>query len=94
MAVTSEQLEMGYKKIHRWCQFELRQFTKDAQLEVSQTMREAVKRLGKRPVFLEWVLLIYPRRVLLIFLNHTLSPHHYDLISPVLLASSTIITFF
>jgi hypothetical protein len=28
----------------------LRQFTKDAHLEVSATMREAVKRLRERPV--------------------------------------------
>ncbi|RSH94849.1 Golgi transport complex subunit 6 [Saitozyma podzolica] len=50
MAATGEQMEAGYKKLHRWCTFGFRQFTKDAHLEVSATMREAVKRLRERPV--------------------------------------------
>jgi hypothetical protein len=50
MAATGEQMEAGYKKVHRWCTFGFRQFTKDAHLEVSATMREAVKRLRERPV--------------------------------------------
>ena len=49
MAVTSEQMEGGYKKIHRWCQFEFRQYTREAQLEVSPVMREALRRLRQRP---------------------------------------------
>lgn len=49
MAMTSEQMENGYKKIHRWCQFEFRQYTREGQLEVSPVIREAVKRLRRRP---------------------------------------------
>ncbi|KAK4686174.1 conserved oligomeric Golgi complex subunit 6, partial [Tremellales sp. Uapishka_1] len=52
MASTSAQMESGYNKIYRWLQFEFRQFTKEAQLEVSDVMREAVKRLGERPSLL------------------------------------------
>lgn len=55
MAVTSEQMESGYKKIHRWCLFEFRQFTKDTQLEVSPVMSEALRRLGSRPNLLKSV---------------------------------------
>lgn len=53
MAATSEEMEAGYKKIHRWCQFEFRQFTKDIQLEVSQVMQEAIQRLRARPNLLK-----------------------------------------
>ncbi|OCF45140.1 hypothetical protein I317_00942 [Kwoniella heveanensis CBS 569] len=53
MRATSDQMESGYKKIHRWCQFEFRQFTREAQLEVSPVMRDAVKRLRERPPLLK-----------------------------------------
>lgn len=53
MAATSEQLEIAYDKIFRWCQFEFRKYTRDASLEVSNTMREAVKRLMGRDQMLE-----------------------------------------
>jgi hypothetical protein len=49
MATTSDQMETGYKKIHRWCQFEFRQYTREGQLEVSPIMREAILRLRQRP---------------------------------------------
>lgn len=53
MKATSEQMEAGYKKIHRWCQFEFRQFTKEGQLEVSPLLRDALQRLKQRPALLE-----------------------------------------
>ncbi|ORY21431.1 putative intra-golgi transport-related protein [Naematelia encephala] len=53
MALTSEQMESAYLKIHRWCLFEFRQFSKDAQLEVSPNLREAVRRLRDRPALLK-----------------------------------------
>jgi hypothetical protein len=55
MATTSEQMESGYKKIHRWCHFEFRQYTREAQLEVSPVMREAIRRLRQRPALFTWV---------------------------------------
>jgi len=55
MAQTSEEMESGYKKIHRWCQYEFRQFTKETQLEVSPVMNEAIKRLRARQNLLKWV---------------------------------------
>ncbi|WVW82047.1 hypothetical protein I302_104052 [Kwoniella bestiolae CBS 10118] len=53
MRATSDQMESGYKKIHRWCQFEFRQFTRETQLEVSPVMREGIRRLRDRPVLLK-----------------------------------------
>ncbi|KIK63403.1 hypothetical protein GYMLUDRAFT_197030 [Collybiopsis luxurians FD-317 M1] len=52
MASTASQLEQGYEKILRWCSYEFRQIGRDSQLEVSTTMREAVRRLRKRPELL------------------------------------------
>lgn len=52
MSLTSEQLESGYSKIHRYCQFEFRQFTREAQLEASSVMRQAICRLRDRPALL------------------------------------------
>lgn len=49
MAATSAQMEAGYQKLHRWCQFEFRQYTREGQLEVSDVMREAMRRLKDRP---------------------------------------------
>lgn len=48
MKATSEQMEAGYKKLYRWVQFELRQFTREGQLDVSATLREALRRLRDR----------------------------------------------
>lgn len=48
MRATSHQLEVGYQKIFRWCTFEFRQFAREAQLEVSPVLREAVRRLRDR----------------------------------------------
>lgn len=53
MKATSEQMELGYKKLHRWCQFEFRQFTKEAQLEVSPLLRDALQKMKQRPALLE-----------------------------------------
>ncbi|ORX35318.1 putative intra-golgi transport-related protein [Kockovaella imperatae] len=53
MALTSEQMESGYKKIHRRCQFEFRQFTKEGHVEVSPVLREAIRRLRQRPALLD-----------------------------------------
>ncbi|KAF5378347.1 hypothetical protein D9615_008765 [Tricholomella constricta] len=52
MASTSSNLEQGYEKIFRWCSHEFRQMGRDLHLEVTATMREAVKRLRKRPELL------------------------------------------
>ncbi|KAL1944792.1 hypothetical protein VTO73DRAFT_3222 [Trametes versicolor] len=48
LAATAGQLEQAYDKIFRWCCFEFRQMGRDASLEVTPTMREAVKRLRER----------------------------------------------
>ncbi|WWC86032.1 uncharacterized protein L201_000903 [Kwoniella dendrophila CBS 6074] len=53
MRATSDQMESGYKKIHRWCQFEFRQYTRETQLEVSPIMREGIRRLRERPPLLK-----------------------------------------
>lgn len=53
MAATSTQLETGYSKMHRWLEFQFRQMTREAQVEVSPVMREAVRRLGMRPALLK-----------------------------------------
>ncbi|KAG5644406.1 hypothetical protein DXG03_008573 [Asterophora parasitica] len=52
MASTSSNLEQGYEKIFRWCSHEFRQMGRELHLEVNATMREAVKRLRKRPELL------------------------------------------
>ena len=52
MASTSSHLELGYEKIFRWCGYEFRQMRRDVQLEVSSTMREAIRRLRHRPELL------------------------------------------
>ncbi|KAG7088505.1 hypothetical protein E1B28_012492 [Marasmius oreades] len=52
IASTSSYLEQGYERIFRWCSYEFVQVGRDAQLEISPTMREAVTRLRKRPELL------------------------------------------
>ncbi|KAJ7770875.1 oligomeric Golgi complex subunit 6 [Mycena maculata] len=52
MASTSSHLEQGYEKIFRWCSYEFRQMGRDMQVEVGMTMREAIRRLRKRPELL------------------------------------------
>ncbi|RDB22992.1 Conserved oligomeric Golgi complex subunit 6 [Hypsizygus marmoreus] len=52
MASMSSNLEHGYEKIFRWCSHEFRQMGRDIHLEVSPVMREAVRRLRKRPELL------------------------------------------
>jgi hypothetical protein len=53
MAATGTQMEAGYAKLHRWLEFAFRQMTREAHLEVSPAMREAVKRLVARPAQLK-----------------------------------------
>lgn len=53
MATTTEHLEDAYDKLHRWVMFDFRTFSRDAQLEVSDITREAVKRLRGRRDLLE-----------------------------------------
>ena len=60
LTTTSGYLEQAYDKIFRWCSFEFRQMGRDALLEVDPSMREAVRRLRRRPE-----LLAYARRSLL-----------------------------
>lgn len=55
MAQTAVHLEQGYDKVARWCTLEFRQMGRDAQLEVSNTLREAVLRLRQRSELLKWV---------------------------------------
>ncbi|KAG5635825.1 hypothetical protein H0H81_010012 [Sphagnurus paluster] len=52
MAATSSYLEQGYDKISRWCSHEFRQMGRELHLEITGTMREAVKRLRARPELL------------------------------------------
>lgn len=52
MASTSTHLERGYEKIARWLAFEFRQLGRDAALEVTPMMSEAVRRLNGRPELL------------------------------------------
>ncbi|CAK5280086.1 unnamed protein product [Mycena citricolor] len=58
MASTSSYLEQGYEKLLRWCSYEFRQLGKDMQVEVGTTMREAVRRLRRRPELLNEALAI------------------------------------
>lgn len=69
MQSTSEQMEAGYKKIYRWCQFELRQYTREGQLDVSPTMREAMLRLRERSSMFRYDL--FPSFPLFLFLTDT-----------------------
>ncbi|GAA5881595.1 hypothetical protein JCM3774_006489 [Rhodotorula dairenensis] len=57
MEYTSQHLEAGYSKIHKWLAFEARGFAKDV-LEVSHTVREAVVRLKNRPELLNEVMTV------------------------------------
>ena len=43
--MASSQQDLAFDRIHRYCCFEFRKFTRDTQLEVSQVLREAVRRL-------------------------------------------------
>ncbi|KZW02874.1 oligomeric complex COG6 [Exidia glandulosa HHB12029] len=52
MATTAQLLEQAFQKLLRWCSFEFRQLGRDAMLEVSPTMREAVRRLRAQPALL------------------------------------------
>ncbi|KAG9015159.1 Golgi transport complex subunit 6 [Tulasnella sp. JGI-2019a] len=48
MSLTSSLLDQGFQKLTRWCSFEFRQMGRDANLEVDDVMREAVRRLRQR----------------------------------------------
>ena len=52
IANTSHQLEEGYDKLARWCSLEFRQYVRDALLEVTPLMTEAVRWLRKKPELL------------------------------------------
>ncbi|KAA1469161.1 oligomeric complex COG6 [Dentipellis sp. KUC8613] len=52
MASTSGHLEKGYDKLFRYSTFEFRQMGRDAQLDVSNTLTEAIRRLRQRPELL------------------------------------------
>lgn len=54
MATTATYLEQGYDKMARWCANEFRQMGRDAQLDVSGILREAVQRLRQRPELLRY----------------------------------------
>lgn len=55
MSATASYLEQAYEKIFRWCSFEFRQMGREAHLDVSPAMREAVRRLQQRPELLKYV---------------------------------------
>ncbi|GAA6008397.1 hypothetical protein JCM10207_000112 [Rhodosporidiobolus poonsookiae] len=55
MLLTSRHLDAGFAKLHKWLLFEARGFARDV-LEVSATVREAVRRLKGRPEMLSEVL--------------------------------------
>lgn len=57
MTATSSHLELGYEKLLRWASNEFRQIGRDMQVEVHPTLREAIKRLRKRPELLTCVFL-------------------------------------
>lgn len=74
MAVTSAHLEKACDKLLRWCSIEFRGMGRDASLEVSDELSEAVRRLRSRPELLSYVvhlLRFHPHRILI-----TISPHH------------------
>ncbi|KAI0029221.1 oligomeric complex COG6 [Vararia minispora EC-137] len=52
MATTASYLEKGFEKLFRWCLSEFRNLGRDAALEVSTNLREAVRRLRRRPELL------------------------------------------
>jgi hypothetical protein len=56
MTATSSYLEQGYEKLLRWTSNEFRQIGREMQVEVHPTLREAIKRLRKRPELLTYVL--------------------------------------
>ncbi|KAG7452966.1 oligomeric complex COG6 [Guyanagaster necrorhizus] len=56
MSSTLSYLEQGYEKIVRWCSYEFRQIGRDAHLEVTPAMREAVRRLRQRQELLTYAL--------------------------------------
>ena len=56
MQTTAGHLEQAFDKIFRWCAFEFRSMGRETQLEVDDTMREAVRRLRERPELLTYVL--------------------------------------
>src|SRR6266404_2916294 len=55
MAVTAAHLERAYDKLIRWCSSEFRGMGRDASLEVSDELSEAVRRLRSRPELLACV---------------------------------------
>lgn len=55
MAASSDYLDLGHQKLFRWCSFEFRHLGRDTTLEVSPTMREAVRRLRKHSTLLKYV---------------------------------------
>ncbi len=59
MSSTLSYLEQGYEKIARWCSYEFRQIGRDAHLEVTPIMREAVRRLRQRQELLTCVSHLY-----------------------------------
>lgn len=55
MAATSSYLEHGYEKLLRWASSEFRQIGREMLIEVTPTLREAIRRLRKRPELLTFV---------------------------------------
>jgi hypothetical protein len=55
MSATSRVLEAGYDKLARWVAAEFRTLGRDASLEASPTLREAVQRLRGRSELLSSV---------------------------------------
>lgn len=53
MATTTDHMADAYEKLHRWVMSDFRTYSRDAQLDVSEVTREAVKRLRARRDLLE-----------------------------------------
>jgi conserved oligomeric Golgi complex subunit 6 len=56
MAVTSSHLEKACDKLFRWCRSEFRSMGREASLEVSDELSEAVRRLRSRPELLAYAI--------------------------------------
>jgi hypothetical protein len=53
MSLAGDQLDLVFGRIHRACCFEFRRYTKETSLEVTEVVRESVKRLRERVDLLE-----------------------------------------
>jgi hypothetical protein len=67
MSVTSTHLEKACDKLFRWCRAEFRGIGRDASLEVTDELSEAVRRLRSRPELLAYDISPTPSPILTAF---------------------------